>query len=159
MKNKVNKFTNAYLIASLCLLNTYSYGQTKEETISWLREKLEKNLIIDPSSDYISKINLELNEITPCRITISYMITGPGANGTHHYKVILPTEGAQITDGFFYYSSEKISYEKNGKATSYHSFNTANDFSIRKGEDDLRARVEKALDHLATFCPKKKETF
>ena len=27
------------------------------------------------------------------------------------------------------------------------------------GEENLRERMEKALKHLATFCPKKKETF
>jgi hypothetical protein len=35
----------------------------------------------------------------------------------------------------------------------------ADDFTLKEGETDLRARVKKALDHLATFCPKKKEAF
>ena len=31
--------------------------------------------------------------------------------------------------------------------------------SLRNGENDIYTRIQKALDHLATFCPKKSETF
>jgi hypothetical protein len=152
MKNKTNKFRNAFLIAGFCLLNTISYAQTKEETISWLKEKLEKNLV----SGY-SIINLKLNEVTPCTYTISFTTTGPGYYGKHHHKCTLPTEGANIINEGFYYNSQKISGEVDGEF--YSISNTSGKFSIREGEDNLRERVQKALDHLATFCPKKKETF
>lgn len=32
------------IITLLCFFSTFSYGQTKEETISWLKEKFESYL-------------------------------------------------------------------------------------------------------------------
>ena len=45
------------------------------------------------------------------------------------------------------------------------TYNEVNDFhdfiplQIEEREAGIRERVEKAFKHLATFCPKKKETF
>jgi hypothetical protein len=35
----------------------------------------------------------------------------------------------------------------------------ASTIEILRCEDEIFERLQKALDHLATFCPKKKETF
>ncbi|MGV8946386.1 MAG: hypothetical protein ACOH1N_08160 [Lutibacter sp.] len=147
-------------IALLCLFTTISYGQTKEETISWLKEKIEKNLEnrFESKGGYVHARDLKLIDITACEIIISYTTEGRGAFGVHTYVFQLPTEGVTIDYRYgFSYGAEKIAMKSDGEV--YHKYNTERNFAIRNGEDDLLERIQKALDHLATFCPKKKETF
>ncbi len=131
------------LFLLLFLLNNVSFGQTKEETISWLKEKLTK---------YIYQPNYEvtLESIDECEITIKTTNSGD-------WNVwYIPTSGMKITtDGSMCFSFDAIKVKNN---SSNFSRSCAN-FSIRISEDQILSRIEKAVEHLATFCPKKKETF
>jgi hypothetical protein len=56
--NTPKNFKKAFLVIAFCLLNTLSYGQTKEETISWLKEKLyQTHILYSPNliKKYVSK--------------------------------------------------------------------------------------------------------
>lgn len=154
MKNKTNKLRNAFLVVSLCLLNTISYGQTKEETISWLKEKLSSYLIYNyPLPD----ASIKLESIDECTFIIYF--TGTDYGEKYFLRSIFPTDGLSFNDeGKAFYNNKVIAsqcstysgteYDK----SSYH-------FQLEDREDKIRERVKKALDHLATFCSKKKETF
>lgn len=147
----------------------------KDETIVWLKEKLEKCLDgtygsavqIDGGpwkpGDMVSNVKLE--SIDECRFIITYVFNGK------NYRAILPTDIQGIkniyenVDGLstiscvtFNYSAKVIEYTNvTDKKTSYSSGLWG--ISLAEREDDIYARIEKAMKHLATFCPKKKETF
>ena len=141
MNNKTNKLRNAFLIAGFCLLNTFSYGQTKEETISWMEEKLTKYI-------YEPNYNVTVESIDECEITIKTINSGDWN--------MVPTSGMKITtDGSMCFSFNAIKVE--GRIGNFSR--SCPNFSIRISEDQILSRIEKAVEHLATFCPKKKETF
>ena len=72
-------------------------------------------------------------------------------------REFLPTNGLSIKpDGSFFYKSEVIKSTQN-KGNPWYS--STSSIILRNKEDDIYSRIPKALDHLATFCPKKKETF
>lgn len=136
----------------LLLLTSALKAQTKEETISWLREKLEKYL--EGENAYES--NIKLASLNECEFVVTF-----------HFKnsyydldatVTMPTNIKSIGDeGILQYDSEvvKLDYGQNGISYSHQS----RIVKIRKGEDNIYERITKALQHLATFCPKKKEAF
>lgn len=131
-----------------------THAQAKEETIAWIKKKLEQYR----KNDKTKAGNIT---VTPCRISweeIWYkentrryntvLSFNPAAAGMWMYKmdedgnIIIISEARIIEDdspsGKDYYYSE---------------------FYIRNGEKDLGVNMTKALNHLATFCEKKKEAF
>ena len=55
-------------ITAICLFSMSSYAQTKEETISWVKEKLTKYIVSN-----VSFKNLDLLiTVSSCDITIDY---------------------------------------------------------------------------------------
>ena len=141
-----NKLRSAILVASFCLLNTISYGQTKEETINWLNQKLTKYCHHD-----ICDVTIE--SISECQIIIKHISR---ING-YLYISYIPTNGMKInTNGEMSFPIEAIEIKDD---SGLKSFSKSSAFSIQEVEDHLCSRIEKAVAHLATFCPKKKETF
>jgi hypothetical protein len=162
----------------LCLLLATVFevkAQSKEETISWLNEKLTKYLADestfsvkyeDGQTEQASPAEIKLISIDECRIVIQKKLTYPRGEIKEHTKMILPTAVLAIhpENGHFKYAAEVVSYEteveKNGVITPSSSFFSDTGYaSIRNGEENIRERVATALKHLATFCPKKQETF
>ncbi|WBV60835.1 hypothetical protein PFY12_01640 [Chryseobacterium camelliae] len=151
-------------------------AQTKEETINWIKEKLAK-YFEDKSYKRGCKIgcsytfhNVEINE---CEI--KYKVEywwGFSGGTTEGYNFILPTQDLKINnEGEFvlnYENIEKIQtsstfHSKHGEALDKpkHISGTQYEFGINiRGEVDLVNRIQKAITHLASFCPpKEKETF
>lgn len=158
MENRTNKLRNAFLVISFCFLNTFSYGQTKEETISWLKDKLSKYLNVDDLN------NFKLEDVNECEFIISgRKILSYGNNNTHlDMKYFFPTEGVNIdSEGEIKYKVKAIRIIKTpSHETKEEYFSDGGGFyKIQNREQDINNRIQKALDHLATFCPKKKETF
>ena len=148
---KTTTFKNLFLIASFFLLSTISYGQTEEETISWLTEKFNKSL---KGSDYYKKITKI--EVSPCEVKIN-LNTGSGAD--QDWVIYIPTDGVILTDEELKYKEERIVVKNLNNNRLSFSAKHLYFVKLNSTETDLYARIKKALDHLATFCPKKKETF
>lgn len=152
-------------------------AQTKEETISWLKEKLGSYL---KGESFDTNIYLEsLNE---CEFRISYVkkwdVEYPNVSllyrSTQYVTITAPTSIVSIGDTFWF-STKAVKYHSHGKKLEFdtktgdllhtYDFIEENDFrrsiplQIEEREADIRGRVEKAFKHLATFCSKKKEIF
>ena len=177
MKNKAHKLRNIFLTAVFFSLSTFSYGQTKEETISWLKEKLNSNMWIITDEVYS---NLKLESINECSFTITYSSfycqyhkCGLCAECTSE-KQYYTAHITYLIDGNLLFNQEneqivsKIKNVKivknfiNGKVETRQT--DGNDYrdgnlKIENKETEILNRILKALDHLAIFCPKKKETF
>lgn len=144
------------IITVLCFFSTFSYGQTKEETISWLNQKLKSYLYLNWFGAFAEDVTININE---CSITIQYNYYYYDRNDRksdgdwRYYKI--PTVGVEFDDSKIRMKNgiEGIIYEGGGLTDKA-------DFGIKKGEENLIERINKAVAHLATFCPeKKKETF
>lgn len=162
------------ILLALCLFAlTYSQtaqAQTKEETIAWIKEKLEK---------YVYTYTKEVEgiwdiHISPCRISYTYseydIYHTQYRNAYNLYQVSFPlTSITSIEEGLGSVDINfdagvvlKKIYVKGGNLKDYTYWKTENYIGlsfIKNAESDLVKRMEKALLHLATFCEKKKETF
>jgi hypothetical protein len=155
------KLTKIVAVLLLCIASNTVVAQTKEETISWITEKLKKHLVSSFEDNRCLQLDyLRLESVTPCEIQVSFtLLGGGGACKTKQYKCILPLDGIDVVSGDFAYNSEKLNLiESSSGKTSYTKWSTGY-FSVRNGEDGLRERLQKALKHLATFCPQVKEAF
>lgn len=166
--------TICLFMATMCTVN----AQTKEETISWLQEKLEKSLEFGlyPSYRYFIKNNemdalndsystipipkIKSVKINECELKIDVLIPSDqwSKDQFSTITVILPTvirEREIYENRVFQYDDLEVYYIFNQKKYKFNSQNLI----IRQQEENLSQRVKKALLHLNTFCPKKKETF
>lgn len=155
--------TMCLIMATVFTLNAQDTKPTKEETISWLKEKLTKYLLESGNENISPGSKNLLVSISPCEITLEYSYRNKYFDKDeedHQYKHTIPTDGLTFDDGKMSTTEERIltqKIEKNKKQKYY--LKKIEGFTLVEGETNLRARVKKALDHLATFCPKKKETF
>jgi len=132
-----------------------SYGQTKEETILWLKEKLEKHGCLSPNG------MVEIYSVSPCEIYYK----------TKNSKVVPSTYKFNPGAAVWEVKDNRI-YAKSGNIIEQTIFFNGYDGGVEPGtryEDsfvlwengfpDIYERFAKALNHLASFCEKKKETF
>jgi|688.fasta_scaffold1004508_2 hypothetical protein len=147
---------NTIITASFLLLSTISYGQTKEETISWLTEKFNKSLepVYGFSADKITNI-----KISPCEIVINAEHHNAYGELSETYEITIPTDGTIVEDENIKFTEERILIKYLEINKNFYYKGITGYCKLKNSEPDLYARVKKALDHLATFCPKKKETF
>ena len=132
-------------------------AQTKEETIAWIKEKLEKSTVFETGSTLGTWSNFTIKNIEPCSIVIEYKYTSPKGE-VSDYVQTLPTNNVNIDEvGRLIYTSEVVLDKNISKGKN--SFVSKSEFGIVKNEPDLRNRFLKALNHLATFCVEKKEAF
>ncbi len=163
-------------IISLCLAVFFMAGiqnaqaQTKEDTIAWLKEKLEKCLegngySYGSETKVFTKYNknVKLESINECEFIISY------DQGKDRIKVVFPTriksfiydnweEGLPKRD-FFDYSAAVVKKINLSNSNKIYYSSSNYDVYIAIREENILERIEKALKHLATFCPKKQEIF
>tara|TARA_R110001592_G_scaffold96667_1_gene277493 strand:- start:447 stop:881 length:435 start_codon:yes stop_codon:yes gene_type:complete len=137
------------LLIAFFLFSLNSQAQTKEETISWLQEKLTKYIV--PYDTSISNISIT---VSSCEITFDYTI-----DGKYKWQSTIPTDEVIFKDNMLYTNGERIKRKDITEGTPIRYQKILYNLKLMEGETDLKARVKKALDHLATFCPKKKETF
>ncbi|TDX83321.1 hypothetical protein [Epilithonimonas xixisoli] len=149
------------LLKIFCLLAFLGFSmetkaQTKEETIAWLKEKLNKYL--EGTNSRVS--NLKVIKIDECTISLEYDFHHLDWDGkTYHIIVEMPTNVKGVSnDGRFLYSGEYSKEMGLGGLTIYR--NNSEVIRISNREDNILKRTEKALKHLETFCNKgKNETF
>lgn len=151
-------------------------AQTKEETIAWLKEKLA-NYLVKGDIFYGTYSNIKLESLNECEFTISYVerqiindtqYPFSKTDKTMYYTCTAPTTIDKVVDYLKYdlkvvkTTSKGNSLVNNMTAYTYKEDLSYRDFiplAIQEREAGIRARVDKALKHLATFCPKKKEVF
>jgi hypothetical protein len=150
------------LLIVFCLFNLNSHSQTKEETIDWLKEKFSKYLV-ECANEKVSKGSKNLLvSVSPCEITLEYSYRNKyfdKGDNDDNYKYTIPTDNLIFEYDGISTTGERVTFQKmtNNEKKIYKT--KIEGFTLFEGETDLKARVKKALDHLATFCPKKKETF
>ncbi len=161
-------FTICLIMATTFTLNAQTQP-TKEETISWLKEKLKNNIDVGGNFNGVLQ-NVQVNE---CEILVTYYYTWYFSGGTtDYYDLKIPTQTLDIdtfNGGYFYLDHKGIK-----KIHTKSTYSESQDIGVPHllkdtrgsliidldGEKDLGDRIKKALTHLASFCPeKKKETF
>ena len=135
----------------LCLFAaTIAQGQTKEETIAWITEKL---------TGYFNRPTLKIKgkvQITECELKITY---------DNNMEITMPVKGVTLVTRFDIYGKESDVFAEydykavkwknpDGKITYVGGF-----YICDLTENDIKNRLQKAFNHLATFCQQKKEAF
>ena len=135
--------------------NQTQNGPTKEETIAWLKEKLGNYIIVE-SSDKYKVENIRVQKITECEIEITYEKNWGSNYDRDFFSYTLPTMGCRISSiGTFEYNSEVVKEVRNSKI----EYTRWVFVKIAPREDNIYERIQKAINHLTTFCPKKQEAF
>ncbi|SFN99233.1 hypothetical protein SAMN05421741_11619 [Paenimyroides ummariense] len=139
-------------IKTICLLAFLNFAgqsqaQTKEETISWIKEKIEKYPIYDKNI---------VKSIDPCKITVEEYIV---ENGKEYLYLTsnIPTTPIAFQGKMMFFNKEVVEKIYQNLNSIEYSSNAAV-FDPEK-EPELDKRMLKALIHLNTFCSNKKETF
>lgn len=140
------------LLAFLSLVFTAS-AQTKEETITWLTEKLSKNA-------YCGSAKINIVTVNECEMVFSSIDEPTKWTQGKVYRITVLTSITSLGNfGQLQYSFDAVKIY-NGMTQSTHKQSaTDNYLYIQEGEENLKKRIEKALKHLSTFCKKKEETF
>lgn len=138
------------LITAMLSITSSSYAQTKQEAIDWLKEKLGN--YIDSSKPYYYQ-NVKLIKLNECEITFEYK-----NRENETIRLEMPTADVTIDEyGRLTYKVEAVKTTYNSGSTYFER--SSNNIKIGLREENIYERIEKALKHLATFCPKKSETF
>lgn len=96
-------------------------------------------------------------QMDECNIDIQFLVMKcEDASELIPVTLVLPTIGIKVKNSHFSYSANIAYYAREG--TKYYT-DSPELISIQDKEENILERLQKALDHLATFCPKKKETF
>lgn len=144
--------TKTIITAMLLLFNLTGFAQTKEETIAWIKENLEKYGGTGGIVSY-SFINVI---VTPCSITF---IEKNDDNDKPLYKYSFnPSEAKKWTveeEAFvgLYISADKRIIKQTNLLDDTNE-KTSN-IPIKGGESGIHKRLIKAIIHLATFCEQK----
>lgn len=140
--------TKTIITALFILFSISSFAQTKEQTIAWIKEKLEKH----GGSENYSYINVK---VSPCHISF----TEKFSSGSEFPCSFNPSTAKswKVNSGDPGITADaEIIRSVNSDGDIY---NTSNLY-IRYGESDIHERMIKALLHLATFCEEgKNEAF
>jgi uncharacterized protein (UPF0262 family) len=145
------------LLFTFCLFVAFASNtkaQTKEATITWLQEKLQKYAYGDGWGSKFEDLSVKVSE---CAITFRFTLKDSKGTWTDQYYII-PTTGV-IFDKYFLSMKDRIKSIKMKYASDNEILESGTRILITKGEENLYERLQKAVDHLATFCPKKQETF
>ena len=147
----ITKLGLAVILFMATATTNHAQAQTKEETISWLKEKLSKYMYMDKAS------NITLQSIDECKMVFNYT-----HDGTKQYQQILPTEITGINnDDRFMYSAQVASDQEQGKEATFkvvvHEIKTKqlpaldDEFAKDVDEeveslDELKAKIRKELE-------------
>lgn len=142
------------LIITFLGMSAQGQAQTKEETIQWLKEKLSNN-IMGRHNDPERFSEIRLMSMDEYKIVFVFKFKNY-ANEMQNMKEVLPVSISSIDEnGHFKYSDKvcQTTYDGNTK------FENMSWLTIAPIEENIRARIEKALKHLASIRPKIQETF
>ena len=145
-------------LALVCAVN--SFGQTKEETIAWLKEKFANAHLYDFMEP--AKQKLKIESINECEVVFTYESKRKEDGGFSRTTIPFANLKMKKTGD----RNDEKSIGNMAKAIKREwetSKKTRNDSSssihIEETEVDLFSRIEKAAAHLATFCAKNKQAF
>lgn len=163
------------LVLLICLFAaTAGKAQTKDETISWLIEKLSKCIVSTFSSDESKEFYYYSIQVNECEITIEIKMdrpgeTRPGYWKRHYDKITLPLSarlepiqtGGQAVFRVRAKVIRSVGYYVNYKdeRTDWNKLDEYCGVRVNNMEENIFERINKALSHLASFCPQKKEAF
>jgi len=146
------------ILAAFLLPALVSQAQTKEETIAWLKEKLGSYLTHSYTEDLVFR-NIKLISINECEVVITYECRGKGESDYVLCRETFPTLGWKIDKtGKIRFNSNVVTSTLSSTSEVFH-FPFVGHVQIANREENIYERIQKAIDHLATFCPKKKEAF
>lgn len=139
-------------------ISATSFAQTKEETIAWIKEKFEKH------SKYRINEKITIVKINECGMIIrsDYTMEIYGENRQSFaiseipFTAFLEIKAYDGSAAQLHFTAEVVKHSYSDGSSGY---NNTSYFEIMNREENLYARMEKAIKHLATFCEKKKETF
>jgi ribosome-associated translation inhibitor RaiA len=145
-------------LALVCAGN--SYGQTKEETIAWLKEKFANAHLFDFMEPAKQKVKIE--SINECEVVFTYESKREEDGGFS--RDTIPFANLKMKKTGDRNDEKSIgNMAKAIKSECETCEKTINDSSsgieIEETEVDLFSRIEKAAAHLATFCAKNKQAF
>ncbi len=147
----ITKLGLAVILFMATAAGNYAQAQTKEETITWIKENLEKHGGIDGIVSY-SFINVS---VSPC--SVSFTEKNDDNNKPMYKYSFNPSEVKEWTieeEAFVgsYLSADKRIIKKNriSDDTNEYTWN----LTIKKS--DILESMIKALKHLGTFCVEKK---
>ncbi|RWU10889.1 hypothetical protein [Pedobacter chitinilyticus] len=145
-----------------------SLGQTKDETIAWINEKLLNNTLLH-SPRYSVKgghNKFSLQSVDECTIVYRYERYFEDGRPSVVHEEQLPIAKIKIdsyisSNGkvFLLASSTNEEVIRGRNLTEGTSYLKKSSSIEVPNTDNLRERLTKALNHLATFCQNKKETF
>ena len=162
------KSLKTILIVFLLLQTAVSFGQTKDETIAWIKDKLINNTLL-VSPDYAVKggnNKFSVQSIDECTIVYRYERYFEDGRPSEVREEQLPI--AKIKIDSYLSSNRKVfllatstdeEVVRGRNLTDGTNYLTKTSRIEIPNTDNLHERMTKALNHLATFCQKKKEAF
>ncbi len=121
-------------------------AQTKQETIAWIKEKLEQH----GGGDSSSYSNVQ---VSPCSISFTQKVSNSATTYNCNFNPGM-AKSWKVDRDYIYADAKIIQY-----TSSYGEKNSYSVLYIRNGESGIHERMIKALTHLSTFCEQKKEAF
>jgi len=160
---------NIVLLSMMILTTIMLQAQTKEQTISWLKEKLTKYFQNDAKSIESCRRTYSLKrvDINECEIVFKCKYYWCFSNGTtDEYDISMPIQGLRLTENNDFslpYQGIKCTQTSTTNkeiklSKPYNIQNTQDLFKINgSGEIDLIERIQKAINRLAESCSTKKK--
>lgn len=125
-------------------------AQTKEETIAWIKEKLEKHGGSTRYNSYFTNVT-----VSPCMISCTHISSDYSDKISFFNPIMAKSWSVNEDKTYIKADAQIIRYvQSNGSVDQYP------DIALKNGESDIHERMIKALLHLATFCDEgKNEAF
>ena len=154
------KTLKTFIVLIVMIISSNSYGQTKEETIAWLKEKFANAHLYDFMEP--AKQKLKIESINECEVVFTYESKRKEDGGFS--RITIPFANLKMEQTGDRNDEKSIGNMANAIKREWEtSKKTINDSSssieIEETEVDLFSRIEKAAAHLATFCAKNKQAF
>lgn len=162
---------NTIIRSAICLFMlayvSTAQAQTKEATIAWIKEKIEKY------GAYNNVTQVYNVNVSPCRISYTYIAKDSYSNLRNAYRLVevsfsttsiksvekignvvdIEFDAAVVANKVYFKSGNQEEY------TYWKDENLSSKAIMANAESNLAERMKKAIEHLATFCEKKKEAF
>ncbi len=146
-------------LALVCAGN--SFGQTKEETITWLKEKFANAHLYDFMEP--AKQKLKIESINECEVVFTFESKRKEDGGFSRTTIPFANLKMKKTSDKYYtkvIGNKAMAIKSECETCESKTYYTSSSvIEIEETEVDLFSRIEKAAAHLATFCAKNKQAF
>ncbi|WP_113664313.1 hypothetical protein [Pedobacter nanyangensis] len=155
------KTLKTFIVLLVMIISSNSYGQTKEETIAWLKEKFANAHLYDFMEP--AKQKLKIESINECEVVFTYESKrekdGGFSRTTIPFANLKMKQTGDRNDEKSIGNKAKAIKEECETCESKTYNTSSSSIEIEETEVDLFSRIEKAAAHLATFCAKNKQAF